>query len=141
MKRTIIITRLTALLLAPLSALQAAGTPKANLLLIMTDQQRWDAMSCAGNKVVKTPNLDQLARTGARFTSFYSACPVCVPARTAILTGHDIEANHVLGNEDARLENQPSPRGRVRRGPAGALGGGIHAATVGIWRVHGRLFS
>jgi arylsulfatase A-like enzyme len=87
----------------------AADAPKKplNLLFIITDQQRWDAMSCAGNKVVKTPNLDQLARAGARFTSFYSACPVCVPARTAILTGHDIEANHVLGNDDVRLENQP----------------------------------
>ena len=53
-----------------------------NVLFIITDQQRWDAMSCAGNPVLKTPNLDQLARQGARFTSFYSACPVCVPARS-----------------------------------------------------------
>lgn len=36
-----------------------------NLLFIITDQQRWDAMSCAGNKVIKTPNMDQLARDGA----------------------------------------------------------------------------
>jgi choline-sulfatase len=38
-----------------------------NLLFIMTDQQRWDAMSCAGNTVLTTPNLDQLAAQGARF--------------------------------------------------------------------------
>ena len=85
---------------------QPASTP-VNLIFIMTDQQRWDAMSCAGNAVLKTPNLDKLARQGARFTSFYSACPVCVPARTAILTGHSIESNHVLGNNDVRLENEP----------------------------------
>ena len=83
------------------------ATKPVNLLFIMTDQQRWDAMSCAGNPVLKTPHLDQLARQGARFTSFYSACPVCVPARTAIFTGHSIESNHVLDNNDARLENEP----------------------------------
>ena len=78
-----------------------------NLLFIITDQQRWDAMSCAGNPVLKTPNLDQLARDGARFNRFYSACPVCVPARTVILTGHSIESNHVLNNKDADLADAP----------------------------------
>jgi len=86
------------------------ATKPVNLLFIMTDQQRWDAMSCAGNTVLKTPNLDQLARQGARFTSFYSACPVCVPARTAILTGHSIESNRVLSNSDAdRTDAPPFP--------------------------------
>jgi len=84
------------------------ATKPVNLLFIITDQQRWDAMSCAGNTVLKTPNLDKLASEGARFTSFYSACPVCVPARTAIFTGHSIESNHVLNNNDVGLENEPS---------------------------------
>jgi arylsulfatase A-like enzyme len=91
---------------SPALAVDAPKKP-LNLLFIITDQQRWDAMSCAGNQVVKTPNLDQLARDGARFTSFYSACPVCVPARTAILTGHDIDANHVLGNNDVTERDNP----------------------------------
>ncbi len=71
-----------------------------NLLFIITDQQRWDALGCMGNTVLKTPNLDRLAREGARFTNFYTACPVCVPARTSILTGHTNEANAVAGNND-----------------------------------------
>jgi hypothetical protein len=58
---------------------------RINLLFIMTDQQRWDAMSCAGNTVLTTPNLDRLAAEGARFAKFYSSCPVCTPARTAQL--------------------------------------------------------
>ncbi len=96
-------------LLAPLhTALAANANRPINLLFIMTDQQRWDAMSCAGNTVLKTPNLDKLARQGARFANFYSACPVCVPARTAILTGHSIESNHVLNNTDVSLENEPA---------------------------------
>jgi len=102
-----------------------------SLLFIMTDQQRWDAMSCAGNAVIKTPNLDQLAREGSRFTSFYSACPVCVPARTAILTGHSIESNHVLGNNDAdRTDAPPFPsfdQILLRHGYRGEYHGKFHS--------------
>ena len=83
------------------------ATKPVNLLFIMTDQQRWDAMSCAGNTVLKTPNLDKLAKQGARFTSFYSSCPVCMPARSAILTGHSIESNHVLDNGDGEQADAP----------------------------------
>ncbi len=88
MKKTI---RLVVWFLLP-AFLQAAPVPSkpVNLLFIMTDQQRWDAMGCAGNPVIKTPHLDRLASEGARFSRFYSSCPVCVPARSCILTGHDI---------------------------------------------------
>ena len=49
-----------------------------------------------GNKIIKTPNLDRLAAGGARFTRMYSSCPVCVPARTVILTGHSCISNNLL---------------------------------------------
>jgi arylsulfatase A-like enzyme len=71
-----------------------------NLLFIMTDQQRFDALSVAGNGILKTPNLDRLAGEGAYFENAYSACPVCVPARTVILTGHGIESVRVMSNGD-----------------------------------------
>ena len=118
-------------LLPFLTALVAVGAPKINLLFIMTDQQRWDTMSCAGNPVIKTPRFDQLAREGARFTSFYSACPVCTPARTAILTGHSIESNHVLSNSDAnRTDVPPFPsfdQILLRRGYVGEYHGKYHS--------------
>jgi hypothetical protein len=81
---------------------------RVNLLFIMTDQQRWDAMGCAGNTVIKTPNLDRLAAQGARFARFYSSCPVCVPARTVILTGHALEATQIRGNVDQDKQNGPN---------------------------------
>ena len=65
----------------------------------MTDQQRFDAMSCAGNKVLKTPNLDRLAKQGAYFENAYSNCPICVPARAVILTGCGIDTVGVTGND------------------------------------------
>ena len=71
-----------------------------NLLFIMTDQQRFDAFGRAGSKVLKTPHLDAMAREGAYFENAYTCCPVCVPARAVILTGHTIENTKVRGNGD-----------------------------------------
>jgi len=78
---------------------------KPNLLFIMTDQQRFDALSIAGNKILKTPNLDQLAREGAYFARAYTPCAVCAPARSSILTGHTVENHGVLTNYLAYTEN------------------------------------
>ncbi len=58
-----------------------------NLLFILTDDQGYWAMGCAGNSEIRTPNLDRLAATGLRFDNFFCASPVCSPARASILTG------------------------------------------------------
>ncbi len=60
---------------------------KPNILFLMTDQHRADCMGCGGNSVIKTPNLDRIAREGVRFAHAYSSTPTCTPARAAILTG------------------------------------------------------
>lgn len=62
----------------------AAGRP--NILIIFTDDQGYADLACYGNKKNKTPRLDQLAREGTLFTSFYSQT-VCGPSRSALLTG------------------------------------------------------
>lgn len=79
----------------------AQTTQKPNLLFIMTDQQRFDALSIAGNKVLKTPNLDRLAKQGARFINAYTPCAFCCPARSSILTGTSVENNGMKVNEYA----------------------------------------
>jgi hypothetical protein len=53
-----------------------------NVLMIISDQHRSDALSEAGNTVIHTPNLDKLAQEGVRFTKAYTICPVCVPSRS-----------------------------------------------------------
>ena len=58
-----------------------------NVIFIITDQQRADHLGCAGNKILKTPNLDRLASEGVRFSSAYVANPTCMPNRCAIMTG------------------------------------------------------
>ncbi len=60
---------------------------KPNIILIMTDDQGYGDLSCMGAKDFVTPNIDRLAENGSRFTSFYSASPVCSPSRASLLTG------------------------------------------------------
>ncbi|MDO4570203.1 MAG: arylsulfatase [Planctomycetia bacterium] len=58
-----------------------------NIVFIMVDQMRGDAMGCSGNPIVQTPNLDRLASSGALFLRAYSSTPACKPARAALLSG------------------------------------------------------
>jgi len=74
---------------------------KPNLLFIITDQQRWDTLSIAGNPIVKTPNIDKLARQGVYFERAYTQCAVCAPARASILSGRAVEKHGVVTNNHA----------------------------------------
>ena len=70
---------------------------KPHIILIMTDQHRYDAMSCAGNKYIQTPNLDKIAADGYLFSNAYSSTPSSTPARAALLTGSSPWAHGMLG--------------------------------------------
>jgi arylsulfatase A-like enzyme len=96
---------------AGLAALHArAAAKRPNLLFIMTDQQRWDALGLAGNSVLKTPNLDRIGREGAYFEICNSQCPVCGPARTSLMTGRSVEKTNVRTNDDSDVDDKtPMP--------------------------------
>ena len=79
-----------------------------NLLFIMTDQQRFDALSYAGNAVLETPNMDRLAKEGAYFKNAYTQCAVCTPARASMLTGCTVANTKVISN---RLAYEPEESG------------------------------
>ena len=79
--------RLTFLKLLLLTTIvQASSANSPNILIIFTDDQGYGDLACYGNKKNKTPRLDQLAKEGTKFTSFYSQT-VCGPSRSALLTG------------------------------------------------------
>lgn len=61
-------------------------TNRPNILLITSDQQHWNTLSCLGSQV-KTPNLDRLASQGVRFDRAYCVNPTCTPTRASIITG------------------------------------------------------
>lgn len=60
---------------------------RPNVLILFTDQQRWDALGAAGNPHIQTPNLDALARRGVLFHRAYCNAPVCMPSRHSMLSG------------------------------------------------------
>ena len=70
---------------------------KPNILFVMTDQQRWDAMGCSGDWV-ETPALDRIAAEGVRFTQCVTTTPICIPARVTLATGRYPHNNAVWNN-------------------------------------------
>lgn len=73
---------------------------RPNIVLITADQFRGDCLGVMGHPDVKTPYLDTLAGQGAYFTNMYSACPSCIPARAALLTGMNQVHNKRVGYQD-----------------------------------------
>ena len=71
---------------------------RPNILVLMTDQQRADAMSCAGNPVLRTPAMDAIAASGVRFTNACASTPVCVASRMSLITGHRAARTHWVDN-------------------------------------------
>ncbi len=74
----------------PVIALNMGATAQStppNIVFILTDDMGWKDLGCYGNPFNETPNIDNLAKEGIRFTQAYAACPVCSPTRASILTG------------------------------------------------------
>ena len=67
-------------------AAHTSASPK-NIVLILVDDLGWRDLGCQGSEYYQTPNIDQLAAEGVRFTDAYAACAVCSPTRASILTG------------------------------------------------------
>ncbi|UCD52300.1 MAG: sulfatase-like hydrolase/transferase [Phycisphaerales bacterium] len=86
--------RVTALVaLAVLSILagdtqaKTSGRTKPNIILILADDLGYGDLGCCGQRLIKTPNIDKLAREGLRFTQAYAGGPVCTPSRCVLMTG------------------------------------------------------
>jgi len=80
--------------------------PRPNIVLITTDQQRYDSLGVNGNTWIKTPHLDALARRGATFRHAYCQNPICVPSRACMYTGRYIHQNQVTYME-AVIDDTP----------------------------------
>ncbi len=86
-------------LLAILHPVTAAAAPaRPNVLFILCDDLRWDALGCAGNPHVKTPHIDRLAAEGVRFKNAFCTTSLCSPSRASILSGRYAHAHRVQNN-------------------------------------------
>ncbi|MEY5012256.1 MAG: Arylsulfatase [Verrucomicrobiota bacterium] len=88
---------LTALLIAPLAALDAAEAAKPNIIFILADDLGWGDLGCYGHPHIRTPNLDAMAADGRLYTQFYVNSPVCSPSRAAFMTGQFPSRLRVFG--------------------------------------------
>jgi arylsulfatase A-like enzyme len=81
---------------APTLAQQKTAV-KPNIIFILTDDHRWDALGVAGNKIIQTPNLDELANKGLYFKNSYVTTSICCVSRASLLTGQ-YESRHKIND-------------------------------------------
>ncbi len=81
---------------------------RPNIIFLFTDQHHHGLMGNAGDPYVRTPNLDELSKNGTKFTNAYTSCPVCVPARMALLSGQLPLDNGTLVNQSTLNTNIPT---------------------------------
>lgn len=102
---------------------------RPNILLITTDQQRFDTIAALGNNEIYTPHLNWLVDEGISFTRSYSDCPVCMPARATIMTGKPAYSHGLLDNHNDKLpmaENQTFPSILCKNGYQTRAEGKLH---------------
>ena len=85
-----------------------------NLLIFMSDEHSIKHLGCYGNPIIKTPNMDALAKNGVTFTNAYCASPICVPARASLATGKYLHQIGYWDNADPYEGSVPSWHHRVR---------------------------
>ncbi len=73
---------------------------RPNIVFVLVDDLRWDALGYAGHPFVKTPHIDRIAREGAIFENAFVTTPLCSPARGSFLTGQYVRTHGVRGNGD-----------------------------------------
>jgi arylsulfatase A-like enzyme len=81
------------------SGIIGRSTPKKkpNIVFLLTDDQRWDTMGCAGNPIVQTPNMDAMANDGVRFTDCFVTTSICASSRASIFTGQWTSRHGIKG--------------------------------------------
>jgi len=105
------------------------AVPRPNILLIVTDQQRFDSLGCTGAHWVRTPNLDRLAAGGVLFQNCYATNPICTPSRASLMTGRELPGHGVYRLHDLLPADEVMfPELLRRQGYATALFGKLHVS-------------
>lgn len=141
-RRTAVLAALSASIVPLLFAASAPAQPRPqenapppapaqrpNIVLIVADDHGTDAIGAYGNRVIKTPNLDQLAAEGVRFTSAFATTASCSPSRSVLLTGLQGHSNGMYGLAQAPYNFQTAPR--IKSLPAMLSANGYRTAIVG----------
>src|SRR5919109_266188 len=105
---------------------------RPNIILILSDDLGYGDLGSYGQRFIRTPNLDRMAREGVRFTQFYAAAPVCAPSRASLLTGLHQRHAYIRGNMGRGGERIPL-RPRDVTVAEVLKGAGYRTGVVGKW--------
>ncbi len=133
--------RISTLILLFLTYITTFAQPsKPNVILIYVDDMGWGELGSYGQKQIKTPNLDQLAKEGIRFTQFYASSPVCAPSRSSLMTGKHAGHSFIKGNYEYGKFDDDSEEGGQMPLPEGTFtiaklmkNAGYATAAIGKW--------
>lgn len=110
---------------------------KPNIIYILADDAGVYDLGCYGQKIIKTPNIDKLAKEGMRFTQHYSGAPVCAPARGTLMTGKHTGHATIRDNKELKPEGQfPLKEKDITIGEI-LQKEGYTTATIGKWGLGG----
>ena len=132
----VLVTFMSGLCILQAQTESQVGAAKAqpNFVIFLADDMGWGDSATYGNPLIKTPNMDRLAAEGVKFTQCYSACGVCSPSRSAILTGRTPYRNgvwrHLSGNHEAHLRASEITYPKLLKGI------GYETCHVGKWHLN-----
>jgi arylsulfatase A-like enzyme len=109
----------------PVNRFRKSTTP--NVIVILADDLGWGDLGCYGQEKIKTPNIDQLAASGMRFTQAYAGNTVCAPSRSALMTGKHSGHGRVRSNVQVPLETDDVTLAEVLKSV------GLRCGAAGKW--------
>jgi N-acetylglucosamine-6-sulfatase len=101
---------------------------RPNFVFVLVDDMRWDEVRAAGHPFVDTPNMDRLAREGARFLNAFATTPLCSPSRACFLTGQYAHTNGIV-------DNTARPSHDLRVFPRALQEAGYRTGFFGKWHM------
>src|SRR3954453_4363794 len=110
----------------------ADGAKRPNIVFVIADVLRYDALRCTGNPHARTPHIDRLAAEGVLFKNFFVTTPLCSPSRASFLTGLYPHAHRIINNDRIGLDAISHTLVTFPRMPRES---GYETAFVGKWHM------
>ncbi len=118
------------LLLPWFCTVSAEDAPRPNIIYIMTDDLGYGDPGCYGQQVIQTPNIDQLASEGMKFTDHYAGHTVCRPSRLVLWLGKHVGHTGLTGNRPRSLSSQEATVAKLLQ-QSGYVTGGVGKWSLG----------